>query len=261
MNLETIVKHAKRAAVAITFLGAVAYFGGGCNNDDEEPELDVTGPNVTCTIQNSYQGTHNVNADATDESRVQTACIRYRKIGSTGHWTEQQMTNTSGNVWTALIDFPPDELEYRVIATDILGNTSELTGTVRKYANEPNGDNKLATRLEQYKNEPGSEVLDYRINYTLDLGGILTHVDYWVLLENPSYPGDPEYGYVAAGWYQGESDGDHTAEKQLCDNYLVPWAQINACPRDEIPQRLDEIRANNWASGQVKAKSHEKEVF
>jgi len=261
MNLETIVKYAKRA-VAITFLGAVAYFGVGCsNNENEEPEPDTTGPNVVCVIQNSYEGTQDVNAEVTDESGVQTVNLRYRKVGSTDSWTNEPMTNSNGNTWTAPVDFPPDELEYKVIATDTVGNTSEITGTARKYANEPNGDNELATRLEQYKNEPGSEVLDYRINYTLDLGETLIQVDYWVLLENPSYPGDPKYGYIVVGWYQGESDGDHTAEKQLLDDYFVPWAQIDPCPADEIDSKLDEIRASGWVSSQVKAKSYEKEVF
>ncbi len=243
-----------KRTVAYTLMVAAGYFGLGCG--------DATGPNITVEtlIEDSYEGNDTVGADATDTSNVASVVFQYRAAGSSDAWTDVPMTNTSGDRWSADVNFASDEFEYRVTATDASprSNTSQSTGTVRKHADETKEDVELDPKLASY-----AEVLDYGVNDPngIDIGGTFIYPDYWALIENPSFPGDHAYGSFVVGWYQGPSDGDHTAEKTLCDDYFVPWAQINACPQDEIGPKLDEIRAAGWEnSGQVKAKSLEKKV-
>jgi len=168
-----------------------------------------------------------------------------------------KVTDSSGNGWASNISFAPDEFEYRFAARDSFNNESQVSGTVRKYADEPREDEELPSKFPAY-----SEVLDYGVNDPkgIDIGGSMIYPDWWSLIENPSFPGDPDYGYFVVGWYQGAGDDDHAAEKALCESYFVPWAQINECPQDEIGPKLDEIRAAGWVSGQVKSKSLEKTV-
>jgi len=130
------------------------------------------------------------------------------------------------------------------------------------YATEAEGDNELAARLQQYKDN--GEIIDYGINEELDLGVDLVGSDYWVLFQDPrlSPPFDERY---AIGWYQGENDDEHLDEKEICEDYDVPWAQINPCPYEEIAPKLDEIKDNGWEnSGQVKSLEYpvdEKDFF
>jgi hypothetical protein len=255
-----------KRGITYALMIAVGYLGIGCGDNDSGGGTppDETGPDITNVVaNNSYEGNDTVSADVTDTnndtSNVASVVFQYRANGSSDTWTDVPMTNTSGNTWSADVNFSSDEFEYRVTATDAapLANASQSAGTVRKHADEAKEDVELDPKLASY-----SEVLDYGVNDPngIDIGGTFIYPDYWALIENPSFPGDPAYGSFVVGWYQGPGDDDHAAEKALCESYFVPWAQINACPQDEIGTKLDEIRAAGWVSGQIKAKTLEKQV-
>jgi hypothetical protein len=255
-TINNILNKTKRA-VAITVMSTMGILGIGCGDDNGG---DRTGPTQTNVVaEDSYEGSYTVSVDATDESGVASIEFHYKATGSIDAYAAVVLTNTSGNTWSADIDFNPDEFEYKFVARDTKGNVSEVTGIVRKYAEEPREDEELPAKLASY-----AEVLDYGVNDPngIDIGGSFIYPDYWALIENPSFPGDPVYGSFVVGWYQGPGDDDHTAEKALCDDYFVPWAQINACPQDEIGPKLDEIRAAGWEnSGQVKSAKTLEEFF
>lgn len=264
-DIDGFLNRIKRG-IAYTVLAAMGYFGLGCG-DNGNGGGDTTGPDITVEtlIEDSYEGNQTITATVTDPSNVQSVSFQYRAVGSADAYTvpNPNMTNTSGDIWDIDFVWPADELEYRVVATDDLGNESDVSDVVRKYADEPKEDVELPDKFASY-----SDVLDYGVNDPngIDVGGSMIYPDWWALIEDPSHPGDPDYGYFVVGWYQGPSDDDHTAEKQLCEDYYVPWAQINPCPQDEIGPKLDEIRAAGWASGQTKgikkkAKEQPEEFF
>ncbi len=106
------------------------------------------------------------------------------------------------------------------------------------YATEEQGDRKLEDTIEQYRQD--GEILDCDFNDKYDLGGNEIFYDAWVLL------GSDE----VVIWYQGENDGEHTAEKAILDLYGIRWIQIEPCPEADIPGILDEIKdVYDWETG------------
>jgi hypothetical protein len=224
---------------------AVPSVLAGCGGSDGGTTPDTTGPSIADIVNDSYEGLATVSADVSDPSGVSAVGFQYRAAGSADAYTIVPMVNAGGNTWTADIDFASDEFEYIINAADGLGNPRQVTGNVRKYANEINGDNELVSRAGHYR-DTTSEISDYWTEYTFDFGGTLVQVDLAVLTNALEFNG---------GWYQGPADGDHAAEKAKMEEYLTPWWQINACPADEIAGKLDEIKDAGWVSGQVKAKT------
>jgi len=140
-------------------------------------------------------------------------------------------------------------LVAKVIAYAALGLTS-ITGATAlpgcggrgptpTYLTEEEGDNALDDKLDEYC--CNSEILDYEINWTIDLDGFLVDVDARLILND---------GTRVAVWYQGENDGEHAAEKAQLEAYGIPWIQINPCQAGELETILDDIKdMYNWAQG------------
>jgi hypothetical protein len=222
----------KKGIACSVFAGAMCI---GCGDEELED-----GPLISnIAAPDYYEGSSQIGATVTASAGriVSLVEFSYRPNGSSSSYTTEQLNGTT--FFTRTIDFPSDEFEYVFTAEDNLGYTSTATGVMRKWADEVTGDTVIQPILAGYKQL--GYITDYDVNAALDVSGNLIACDFWVLFNHPSY--GPTY---AVGWHQGQQDGQHTAEKAICDLNDVSWSQINSCVADEIPAKLDEIRQAHW---------------
>lgn len=225
-----------KRGIACLGLCAALYITTGCDED----EAPYNGPTITNIAAPDYfEGNSQVGAVVTVPSGYAVSFVEfsYRPLGSAGDWTTVELTGTS--FYSKTIDFESDEYEYQVYAEDVQGYGSIAAGTMRKWAEEVNGDIEVLDTLDAFYDN--NDILDYDVNTTLDVGGNIIACDYWVLFDHPSF--GPTY---ALGWHQGQTDGDHAAEKAICEANDMPWSQINPCVADEIAAKLDEIMQYGW---------------
>jgi hypothetical protein len=223
-----------------TLISLISAAIAGCGGNSSPPDNETNPPSVTITSSPSDGYEHKntyISANVTDDTGLDSVILRYRVSGQAA-WTETP-ADKSGNSYSKNLDLESEAYEFQVYARDLSGNEKQ-SGiiTAKKWADEASSDSKLDSALALY--ESNGDVIFYDTNYTLDLSGNLVEVD---ALAIPAGKGSK------AIFYKGENDGNFAVFKSILEANGIDVIIINPCLEKDIPNKLEQIKANGWQAG------------
>jgi hypothetical protein len=245
-NLEDILKR-----VARTGLLAVAIAASlSCSKDKDKSKPDTTDyiPPFVSVVQAPADGYGNFNLKvyAFDNVAVEWVNVFYTKASnSETNGFAMNYTGSDENgvgIYETTTTLDSDAYSMVIEALDSSGNLSaEVPVSFRRWATEAESDSELEGVLASRKS--AGAIADYLTETVIDCDGNMIAVDYAVIPATAPRQ--------VAGWYQGESDGNHFPQKAILDHYAIPWSQLQPCTKPEIGQKIDYLIQQDFPSGTI----------